>query len=226
MKKKLNNIFDVLGGYIRNKNDERVFNHIVAVTKFAEKRAGDNNLNKEITKLVTEAASVHDIGKFHNIVDMVLNEKLLSVFHGLIGGYFIKNYDNSLTGLLKNRESVSKIIACHIPFFIKENEILNCMIEPLPYWDIKHRKEYILNGSSKKLTISRLSENEKIAVQILIASDNCVVEDKYVGTEKRLEYIFERYGNRFNEAGKKIYVKRVKSIIERYPMKNEKATEE
>ena len=224
MKKKLDRIFDVLKGYISNENDKRVFNHIVSVTKFAEKRAKDNNLNKEITELATEAASVHDIGKFHNIVDMILNEKLLSVFHGLIGGYFIKNYDNSLTGLLKNRESVSKIIACHIPFFIKENEILECMNGPLPYWDIKHRKEYSLDGSSKKLIIPVLSENEKIAAQILIASDNCVVEDKYVGIEKRLEYIFERYGDRFNEAGKEIYVERVKSIIGKYPMRNEGAT--
>lgn len=223
MEKKLNSILDVLGGYISNENDKRVFNHIVAVTKFAEKRAEDNNLNKETAELVTEASSVHDIGKFHNIVNMILNEKLLSVFHGLIGGYFIKNYDNSLTGLLKNRESVSKIIACHIPFFIKENEILEDMIEPLPYWDIKHRKEYSLDGGLKKLAMSKLSDNEKIAAQILIASDNCVVEDKYVGTERRLEYIFERYGSRFNEAGKKIYVKRVKSIIGKYPMRNEGA---
>lgn len=211
-------LFEEFREYVSDENDRIIFNHMKAVTNFARKRAESNNLNTNIVELVTEASAVHDIGKFHSIIDMFFTERPLGVFHGVIGGFFIKNYDNKLSHLLKNKESIAKIIACHIPFYVKKEELLDFIKEPLPYWDSEGIQDYEVGKI--KLSIPQLSNEEKIATQILIATDNSVVEDLYVGAEKRLNYIFTRYKSRFHEKGKEAYRERVEEIMKKYPMKN------
>lgn len=211
-------LFEELREYVSDENDRIVFNHMKAVTNFAKKRAEDNNLSKKIINFVIEASAVHDIGKFHSITDLFFTERPLGVFHGVIGGFFIKNYNNKLPHLLKNKESIAKIVACHIPFYIKKEELLDFIKEPLPYWDSEGIQSYEVGKI--KLSISKLSYEEKIAAQILIATDNNIVENTYVGLEERLDYIFNRYKSRFSEEGKRIYAMRVKAIMKKYPMKN------
>ncbi|MFH1248624.1 MAG: HD domain-containing protein [archaeon] len=214
-------IFNILREYVGNEHDLKVFNHIVKVTEFSKKRAEDNNLSRDLVKLITLAASVHDVAKFHSVIDSIFKERPKGIFHGLVGSYFLMNYNNALTGMLENKESLSRIIACHIPFFIKKEEMLDYMVKPLPYFDIENPEEYEIGGIM--MMARPLFDEEKIATQVLIATDNCIAEDEYVGIEKRLGYIFGKYGDKvYTDAGKRVYASRVKSLIEKYPMKDEK----
>lgn len=197
--------------------DKLIINHMKTVASVVQKFS----LSQKVKAIAYESALLHDLGKFKAIKKFFFedcenkNNYRLSLLHSVAGAAYLQQCKNNIVSIVSYPESVIKVIACHSPYYLTDEELKDlkeCTLPyPLPRLDSDNDvQDYVLGKINLK--VKKLTEEERLAAKTLILADHSVIHDKYTGVDSRLENIFTRYSDVLSENGKSIYRQRIKEI--------------